>query len=231
MTSPLSVANIVPMSNQDPREKVLSMVFFRNATRCGRHALMRVWRCNDGMAATEFAFLAPVLVLMYLGTVEVSRAIDIDRQFTSAAAMTSDLVAREEELGDTKAEADATLAGIVQSIEHVMHPYDPDTLKLSIFSVKASTTDATDTKVEWSYSHNGYSAPAKCDSYALAPGVVAEGESVIVVEGSYTFDPLFTDIVPGMSGQITWNDKSIHSPRNSCVDYAGNQCLLDCGGG
>jgi Flp pilus assembly protein TadG len=219
------------MSNQNPREKVLFMVFFPNAPRCGRHALKRVWRCNDGMAATEFAFLAPLLVLMYLGTVEVSRAIDIDRQFTSATAMTSDLVAREEELGDTKAEADATLDGIVQSVQHVMHPYDPDTLKLSIFSVKASTEDASDTKVEWSYSHNGSSAPSKCSSYPLTPGVVAEGESVIVVEASYTFNPLFTDIVPGMSGQITWNDKSIHSPRNSCVDYAGNQCLLDCSGG
>jgi Flp pilus assembly protein TadG len=217
------------MSNHDPREKVLSMVFFPNAPRCGRHALIRVWRCNDGMAATEFAFLAPLLVLMYLGTVEISRAVDIDRQFTSATAMTSDLVAREEELGDTKAEADATLDGIVQSIEHVMHPYDTDTLKLSIFSVKASMDDADDTKVEWSYSHNGSSAPERCDSYPLAPGVVAEGESVIVVEASYAFDPLFTDIVPGMSGKITWNDKSIHSPRNSCVDYAGSQCLLDCG--
>ncbi len=219
------------MSNQEPREKVLTMVFFGNAPRCDRHALIRVWRRNDGLAATEFAFLAPLLVLMYLGTVEVSRAIDIDRQFTSAAAMTSDLVAREEELGDTKAKADATLDGIVQSVQHVLHPYDPDNLKLSIFSVKASTEDASDTKVEWSYSHNGYSAPSKCSTYPLAPGVVAEGESVIVVEASYTFDPLFTDIVPGMSGRMTWNDKSIHSPRNSCVDYAGNQCLLDCSGG
>ena len=219
------------MSNQKLREKVLSMVFFGNAPRCGRHALIRVWRRNDGIAATEFAFLAPLLVLMYLGTVEISRAIDIDRQFTTATAMTADLVAREEELGDTKAESDATLDGIVQSAQHVMHPYDADTLKLSIFSVKASTEDASDTKVEWSYSHNGSSAPTKCSSYPLAPGVVAEGESVIVVEGSYAFDPLFTDIVPGMSGQITWNDKSFHSPRNSCVDYAGNQCLLDCTGG
>ena len=75
------------MSNQELREKVLSKVFFRNMPRCGRHALIRVWRRNDGMAATEFGILAPLLILMYLGTVEVSRAIDIDRQFTSATAM------------------------------------------------------------------------------------------------------------------------------------------------
>jgi Flp pilus assembly protein TadG len=218
------------MSSQEPREEAVLMVFSRNASRRSRHALLRVWRSIDGVAATEFAFLAPLLVLLYLGTVEVSRAINIDRQFNIATAMTADLVAREEELGATEAESNATLDGILQSVGHAMHPYDPSTLKLSIISVKASTEDASDTKVEWSYSHNGYSAPPKCSSYPLPPDVVAEGESVIVVESSYTFKPLFTDIVPGFNGQMTWTDKSFHSPRNSCVDYAGNQCLLDCTG-
>jgi len=206
------------------------MIFLRYAPRYRQYALLRVWRCIDGVAATEFAFLAPLLVLMYLGTVELSRAINTDRQFNSATAMTAELVSREAELGDTIAEADATLEGIIKSVEHVMSPYDTASLKLSIISVKASSDDATDTKVEWSYSHNGHSAPSKCSPYQLPADIVAEGESVIVVESSYLYEPIFTGVVPGFSGKITWTDKSIHSPRNSCVDYAGSQCLLDCGG-
>ncbi len=207
------------------------MISFKNKIHSIQHALARVWGRADGLAATEFAFLAPLLVLMYLGTVEVSRAINIDRNFTSATAMTAELVAREEQLGATIAESEASLAGIVDSAEHVMHPYDTFDLKLSIISVKASSDDATDTKVEWSYSHNGHSTPSKCSAYQLPADIVAEGESIIVVESSYVFEPIFTDMVPGFSGKISWTDKSIHSPRSSCVDYAGNQCLLDCSDG
>lgn len=206
------------------------MVFFSKVTLSSRRALAPLWRRNDGFAAAEFALLAPVLVLMYLGTVEVTRAVHIDRQFTSATALTAELVAREEELGETQAESEATLEGILDSVEHSMSPYDTTDLRLAIISVKASSDDETDTKVEWSYSHNGHSAPATCSSYTLPAGFVDKGESVIVVESSYVFNALFTAVVPGMSGPMTLTDKSTHSPRNSCVDYAGNQCLLDCGG-
>ena len=202
------------------------MVFFRKAFLIS--SLTRVWRRAEGFAAAEFALLAPLLVLMYLGTVEVSRAINMDRHLTSATAMTADLVAREETLGETEAESDANLAGIMESVEHAMAPHDTTDLKISIISVKASSDDETDTRVEWSYSHNGMSAPSKCSAYTLPAGVVGEGESVIVVESSYIFRPMFTDVVPGMSGDVTWTDKSFHSPRNSCVEYAGSQCLLDC---
>lgn len=209
-------------------EKLLYTFLFRNAPRWSRLIFLRMLRCRDGVAASEFAFLAPLLVLMYLGTVEISRAINIDRHFSSATAMTGELVARETELGGTKSEADANLAGILKSVEHSMAPYDTTDLKIAVISVKASSDDETDTKVEWSYSHNGMATPSKCSAYTLAPGVVGKGESVIVVESSYIFEAMFIKVVPALSGNITWTDKSFHSPRNSCVDYAGNQCLLDC---
>jgi hypothetical protein len=37
--------------------------------------------------------------------------------------------------------------------------------------------------------------------------------------------------VPGLTGSLDWSDSSIHSPRNSCVDYvkpAGNACISKC---
>jgi Flp pilus assembly protein TadG len=187
--------------------------------------LRRLWRDKRGTAATEFAYLSPLLMLMLLGTIETGRAIAIDRHFTSATSTTGDLVAREKFLGTTATEAQTNLAGIMESIKHMMNPFDPGQLKLAIFSVRASPTNASDTKVEWSYSHNGGSAPAKCSDYALPAGLIEKGGSVIVVESSYLFKPLFADFVPGFSGNMTWTDKSIHSPRNSCVDYVeSNNC-------
>jgi hypothetical protein len=118
---------------------------------------------------------------------------------------------------------------MMKSIEHIMKPYDATDLKMAVFSVRASTTNAADTRVEWSYSHNGKVAPAKCQTYALPTGLIGKGGSAIVVESSYIFKPVFGDYVPGITGNMTWTDKTLHSPRNACVDYVkGDNCLWKC---
>jgi Flp pilus assembly protein TadG len=91
-----------------------------------------------GAAAVEFGILAPVLMLILLGIIEGGRAINIDRQFTSAVNTAGDLVAREENLGTSSSAATANLNDMMESIKHLMAPYDPSKLKIGIFSVQAS---------------------------------------------------------------------------------------------
>ncbi|MFA5901931.1 MAG: TadE/TadG family type IV pilus assembly protein [Hyphomicrobium sp.] len=182
-----------------------------------------------GAAAIEFGFLAPLLMLMLLGTIELGRAISTDRHFTTAISSAGDLVAREQNLGTTDAAAKSNLDGMMLSIKHLMQPYESNTLKLSVYSVKASTTQADKGKVEWVYSYNGASAPAKCSDYTLPTGLISKGGSVIVVDGTYQFKSLFGSYVPGMNPSMTWQEKSYHSPRNVCVDYVeGKNCISSC---
>lgn len=192
--------------------------------------LRRLWRDGRGSAAIEFAYMAPLLVLLLLGTIETGRAINMDRHFAMANSAMGDLVAREDSLGDSSSQATTNLNSMMDAIQHMMQPYDTSSLKLGVFQVRASPDDADDTRVEWSYSHNGMSVPSKCDTYALPSGLIDKGGSVIVVESSYVFHPLFADFVPGISGDMTWTEKSMHSPRNSCVDYVkGDNCSsLNC---
>jgi Flp pilus assembly protein TadG len=180
-----------------------------------------------GSAAVEFGFLLPLMTLMLLGTIELGRAINMDRVFTMATDVSGDLVAREEYLGTSSTDAKSNLDSMMLSVKQIMQPYDSTSLQLGIFSVQASPTNATDTRVVWSYSYNGKSVPSKCATYALPTGLVPKGGSAIVVESSYVFKPLFTIIIPG---NMTWTDKSFHSPRNSCVDYVkGDNCsTLSC---
>ena len=190
---------------------------------------VRFARHSDGAAAVEFAFLAPLLLLMLLATIEIGRAVNTDRHFTAAVGTAGDLVAREKNLGKSESAALSNLDSMMKSIEHLMRPYDASTLKLAVISVRASTKDATDTRVSWAYSHNGMSKPGDCSSYALPNNIVAAGNSVIVVDATYEFKPLFGDFVPGFSGAMTWTNKSYHSPRNSCVDYVeGDNCTKSC---
>jgi Flp pilus assembly protein TadG len=183
-----------------------------------------------GSAAVEFGILAPVLALILLGIIEGGRAINIDRQFTSAVNTAGDLVAREEYLGVSTTAATTNLNEMMESIKHLMAPYDPTKLKIGIFSVQASPTDASNTKVVWSFSYKGQMAvPAKCQLYALPPNLVTKGGSVIVVDAQYNFTPLFGNYVPGFGSLGELKEKSFHSPRNACVDYVkGTNCLNPC---
>jgi Flp pilus assembly protein TadG len=190
---------------------------------------VRFARHTDGAAAVEFAFLAPLLLLMLLATIEIGRAVNTDRHFTAAVGTAGDLVAREKFLGQSKSAALSNLDSMMESVEHLMRPYDASSLKLAVISVRASTTDAADTRVSWAYSHKGMSKPADCSHYALPSDIVTEGNSVIVVDATYEFKPLFGDFVPGFSGAMTWTNKTYHSPRNSCVDYVeGDNCTNSC---
>jgi Flp pilus assembly protein TadG len=189
-------------------------------------------RDDRGAAAVEFGVLAPVMLLMLLGTIEGGRAVNVDRHFSSVVATAGDLVAREEYLGTSTSTAKGNLDGMARSIEHLMLPYDASALKIGIFSVQASTADETKTKVVWSYSpdnHQMPDLPAKCSSYALPKDLVGKGGSVIVVEAKYNFIPLFGDYVPGFGSLGEFKDKTFHSPRNSCVDYVkGDNCTNSC---
>jgi len=196
---------------------------------CTSPSARNIARCESGGAAVEFGILAPLLLLMLLGTIELGRAINADRHFVGAVSSAGDLVAREADLGTTQAAATANLNGMMQSIKHLMQPYDANSLKLGIFSVRASANDGNKAKVEWRYSYNGASVPAKCADYTLPKDILAPGGSVIIVDATYGFKSLFGSYVPGMRSSMTWSNKSYHSPRNKCVNYVeGDNCINPC---
>jgi Flp pilus assembly protein TadG len=184
-------------------------------------------RDKRGAAAVEFAVLAPLLTLMLLGTIELARAINIDRVFTTTTDTIADLVGREQYMGATSGDAQANLSKMMDAVKQIMLPYDSSSFKAGVMSVQVSPTNANDSRVVWSYSYNNYGVLAKCSPYTLPAGLVAKGGSVIVVESNYTFKPLFSNIISGWSAGVgmPWTGKSFHSPRNSCTDYVkGDNC-------
>ncbi|MGE0022799.1 MAG: TadE/TadG family type IV pilus assembly protein [Hyphomicrobium sp.] len=177
-----------------------------------------------GLAAVEFAMVTPVLVLMLVGAVEITRAVSIDRRVSVATNMIADLVARE-----TKLTGDDVRA-IYDVAERVMSPYDAAPLTLSIIPVMASANNASQTLVYPGTtnrpSYHGGNVPAKCQSYTLANGMLEANESVIVVEGNYTFTPLFTGYVMGSQD---WSKTAVAKPRKSmCVAFDGDTCTTTC---
>ncbi len=159
----------------------MSMFFSKSIRHPVQAFCQRLVRDKRGVAAVEFAFVLPILAIMLLGTVEVARAVDADRRFGNATAMLTDLIAREQDL------TDADLGGMMQAIAHLMRPYDPASLTLGVVAVRAPIAAGQEPKVEWSYSHNGKTVPAKCATYALPADLVSPGSRVIVVEFDLQF--------------------------------------------
>ncbi|WP_171946397.1 TadE/TadG family type IV pilus assembly protein [Hyphomicrobium sp. CS1GBMeth3] len=188
------------------RKRVLAFRLLRGVRRFRRDA--------RGVAALEFGLIAPILILMLIGAVEITRAVSIDRRLTVVTNTVADLVAREEELT-----ADDVTA-IYDIAELMMSPYDAGPLKISLIPVRSSMDNASITRVYPAAQHrpafNGGALPARCQSYPLAAGFLKEGTSLIVVEGSYQFTPLFGSFI--MSG-VEWKDTAYASPRKGCVEF------------
>lgn len=177
-----------------------------------------------GIAAVEFAFIAPILLVMLVGAVEITRAVSIDRRLSVVTNMIADLVARETKLTGADVEA------IYDIAEQVMAPFDASELKLSIIPVMSAANNASNTLVYPSTanrpSYNGGALPAKCQAYALATGILQKNESVIVVESSYAFKPLFLGYVMSTN---EWTEKAIAKPRKAmCVAFDGATCTSSC---
>lgn len=194
----------------------------RGGSACrARAGLARVLRavgafCRDarGMAAVEFAFIVPILLLMLIGTVEVTRAVSIDRRLTVITNMVADLVAREEELNSDDVTA------IYDVAELMMSPYEAEPLKISLIPVRSSITDGNIVRVYPVAAHrpsyNGGTLPARCQAYTLAPNFLREGTSLIVVEATYNFTPMFGSFI---FGAMEWKETAYASPRKGCVEF------------
>ncbi len=177
----------------------------------------------EGTAAIEFAYIAPLLLLMLLGTIEVARAVGMDRRFGLVTAMISDLVSREKTLGTSAGTTQTTLQGMMTSATTVMSPYPTTGLTFKIRSIMALKADTTQGTVKWSYDCTPTACStsadkAVCASYALPAGIVTMGSSVVVVESSISYTPVFLNWTGNTMQAGNWSDKSTHSPRQSCVD-------------
>lgn len=145
--------------------------------------------CRKGIAAVEFAFVVPIMLCMFIGVVELSQAITVDRRVSHVTASTADLVARQRTIDN------ATLASYMEIVDDLMSPYSSANLKLTVASVYNTTAAPAQPVVCWAYPHNG-GANAAVVANANYTGLPANlldaagGTSVIVVEASYLYRPV-----------------------------------------
>lgn len=111
--------------------------------RCGN---FRLWNDERGVSAVEFALILPVMMVLYLGGVEVSKGISVNRKVTLAARTLSDLVAQVAKV------TAADISNVLSAGEAVSWPFNDGNLKLRVSNVEVDALGVA--KIKWSRARN-----------------------------------------------------------------------------
>jgi Flp pilus assembly protein TadG len=171
--------------------------------------LQRFAKDKSGLAALEFALIAPLMVMMFYGAVELSGAVDCNSRVSRVGYTVADLVAQSASVSSTDT------ANIFACANAILFPYAPANAKMVVSSL---TYDATGkVTVAWSDVQNATkrtTAPSdfpatlmlKDSNNKIIPG------SVILAEINYTYTAPITYF---LGGPVTLKDSFYAKPRRS----------------
>ncbi len=158
---------------------------------------------QSGISAVEFAMLLPLMLTLYLGTVEVSQAVGIDRKVTLTSRTVADLASQVTNI------ASSDMQNILTASSSVIAPYDSTKLKVTVSEVTIDGNGSA--KVAWSCTLGG-SAHAVGSAVTLPAALNVANTSLIWGEASYTYTPTIGYVV---TGTLNLSDKIYMRPRLS----------------
>ena len=169
-------------------------------TRC---SLVRLCRDERGVALVEFAYVLPILLLMYLGGYQLTDALSCNRKVTITARVVADLTTQNASVTTSQVNT------ILNASSTVLAPYS---VSNALVRVTELTTDSNgNTTVTWSMDNRGGGLVANT-SYVLPTKIKAVSSSIIMSEVAYSYKPIvtFSVIQP-----LTLSDKIFMYPRVS----------------
>lgn len=204
--------------------------------RVARRSMQRslcAWSRNErGAAAVEFAFIAPIVSTMFIGAVELSQVLTVDRRAAQVATTMADLVAR------TNASiSQSNMTDIMKVGGFIMLPYRSSALETTVRNVTSSPSSATTTKQSWycTYNSNGggtNTCACNVTAYTLPTGLVSTNDSVVVAEVRYFYTPLLFDMIlkntlTKSGSSYTLSKKGYAKPRSQAamlLQSSGTAC-------
>ena len=167
----------------------------------GYSGMGRFRRNKSGAAAVEFALILPVMLLLYIGTSELTYGLMANRKMTLVSRALSDLTAQWNEATIT----DAELTRSFSAAAAIMSPFAATDLKMTISSIEFRPNTATPpvytARTMWSATSNGgvqrpcqvltkVSNTSKPTPTTLPTGLYGPG-TIIVADVTFRYDPPF----------------------------------------
>lgn len=199
--------------------KVISRIVAASAAlKCLASCGVRFLNDRRGVAAMEFAMIAPVLIVLYMGSVEIVTGIDVNRKLDRAATTMSALLTQEK---DTT--TPANIKGIMDIGAAAFLPYTRDTPQITVTAIDVSS-DGKKATVAWSFRRvNGIDTIpfTKTSAITLEPSLLIKDSSVIRVDMSIAYVPLMAWTIKSQTSKangvsavgITLSDRSFGRVR------------------
>lgn len=161
---------------------------------------------QQGLSAIEFAIIAPFMVFLYFGSIELMLLMQADRRVTTATATAGDLASRfttltNDDLGD-----------IFMASRQLLNPLDPDIAEMRVSSLVSD--DRGTVTVAWSEGCGAEPRTLGSSVAELPAGIVPPNGSVVLAEVEYEYTSAI-EYLP--SAQRRLGDRFFLRPRRTEV--------------
>ncbi|MFO1090227.1 MAG: TadE/TadG family type IV pilus assembly protein [Hyphomicrobiales bacterium] len=168
---------------------------------------------DDALAAIEFAFILPVMVIAYFGLVDAANALSASRRVAETTSIIGDLITQQ--TGGTIAKAD--LKGLFDAASQTFAPFSTAGLAIEAYGYKMNNGNPVQS---WKYT-NGTACPASAPAINMTnvKNLMAEGNDLVVSRVCYTVAPIvgyvFKTSIP-LSDQLALRPR--YSTALACSD-------------
>ena len=167
-------------------------------------ALARMIANRDGIAAIEFALIAPIMIALYIGLAEVSLLVTADRNVSHAASVTGDLATQIETLDVAEVE------NIFQATLAVMNTSYAKSANITV-DMRSFEVDGSGVKQEIGYAKLGTGLATKFDPSGVNSTLLNSTSGLVVTRISYDYTSPSREFV----GTPTLSETFMLKPRKS----------------
>ncbi|MGJ3648771.1 TadE/TadG family type IV pilus assembly protein [Sphingomonas sp. GlSt437] len=165
----------------------------------------RLFRDERGIALVEFALSVPLLLLMFIGSYQLTDAISAYRKVTTATRAIADLSSQYTTVSNSD------LDNILAASQQIMAPYKYANANLVI--VQVTIDGSGNSTVCWSRGLNA-TPPTKGTAFTIPSAMKVNGTYLLVAQTTYTYTPV---AATSLIGTIPMKDQIILSPRLSAA--------------
>ena len=168
----------------------------------------RLAREESGIAAVEFALILPIMITLWIGGVEITGALSVDRRLNSFASSMGDLIAR------TKTITYTQINDVFDLSEAALFPYSDTGMSMRISAVDIDAAGSA--KIAWSRARgSGLTAYVKNTTVntsvpATLRGVANADTQIIMAEVEHTYRPAVGYVI---TGDLALDDRMFFVPR------------------
>lgn len=171
-----------------------------------------------GVSAVEFALVAPLMIGLYFGCVEISDGVAADRKVSIVAAALANLTAQVSTI------TNADMTNILNASSAIIAPYSASNLKITVSCLSVDKNNSA--TVKWSATRNGgvggtVSVPVELTADYTPTKTKSYPVYLIYSQVSYAYTPTVGYTI---TGTLNLSDKMFMSPRIEAPTYGTTAC-------